>query len=74
MTAVPFETDMVFGGSVRVVNNPFVSVVNNDVDYTSLVEALDAMSKSNDIAVGNARTQANKNNQELRELFQGLLK
>ncbi len=64
------NNDVVSGGA----NNPFVAVSFETISYSNIVEALDAIAKNNDIAVQNARTQDDNNKQEMRNMFQDLLK
>ena len=52
--------------------NPFVSVSYEQVDYTNFVEALDAISRSNDVSIEQARQQIEKDRQQLRNMFQEL--
>ena len=44
------------------------------VDYSNLVSALDEMSKKNEQSLENARTLVDSNKQEIRKMFQDLLK
>ncbi len=54
--------------------NPFEAVSFVKADYSNILDALDAIVRNNDTAVQAARTQDNNNKQEIRKMFQDILK
>lgn len=54
--------------------NPFVSVSYETVDYTNFVEALDAISRCNDLSITESRRVVEQNKQEMKNIFNEIKK